>query len=123
MNITRLKNGILLAPGSFWAATDEERACVCNGAGPRGYGWAVPDTIWGLSITAAADIHDWMYNEGRTRADKDQADQVFLTNLTNLVNQAAWCLRWLRNRRAKKYYLAVKIFGWGAFKAGKEAVA
>lgn len=108
----------LFAPASYVTAGTQTRALVVNGCGPGG--WKVdlvPDSIWGLDVSAACNIHDWMYTAGRTLADKDEADRVLLNNLLRLVAAAggpAW-LRWLRRRRARTYFDAVRIFGGPAF--------
>lgn len=103
----------------------------CNGCGARD-GIDVPDTIYGLSITRACNIHDLDYKMGRTRQDKDDADDRFRRNIQRLVDHAyryaprwqrvtsiARLLRWLRGWRAQTYYLAVHYHGDCAFWAGK----
>lgn len=93
---------------------------VCNGCGTEGWkGKLVPDSVYGLTITAACQPHDWMYYEGETDADKKIADRVFLNNMVRIVKEEGGLLEWLRLRRVKKYYLAVKYFGGDAFWAGK----
>jgi len=73
--------------------------------------------MWGLDVSEACNIHDWMYSEGKTVDDKRKADWTFLDNLGRLIHNAGgWpVLRWLRRRRAYDYYLAVKNFGGPAF--------
>ena len=41
----------LKAPKEYWDLTDDEKAEFCNGCGPKGYGYLVPDTMYGLKIT------------------------------------------------------------------------
>jgi len=113
---------LLYAPESYVSAPPEVRAAVANGCGPGG--WKVdivPDTIWGLDISAACNIHDWMYAAGTTIADKDEADRVLLNNMLRLIEAAGgWrILRALRRHRARIYYEAVRHFGGPAFWAGK----
>lgn len=113
---------LLYAPESYVAAPPQVRATVVNGCGPGG--WKVdiiPDTIWGLDIRPACDIHDWMYTAGETIADKDEADRVFLNNCLRLIDAAGglWLVRALRRRRARVYYEAVRHFGGPAFWANK----
>jgi hypothetical protein len=112
----------LMMPVSFRVAPPAVRARICNGAGPSGWGWIVPDTIWGLSITLAADIHDWMYTLGQTEADRRQADLVFFHNMITLINarRTSGFMRTLRELRAIGYYLAVSWFGRWAFWKGKK---
>lgn len=108
----------LYAPQSYKNATDEEKASVCNGCGTEGWkGWIVPDTMWGLDISEACQIHDWMYWEGKTIEDKNEADRVFLNNLIRIIEAGSrWrIVKHLRMRRAFTYYQAVSIFGGPAF--------
>lgn len=112
----------LYAPESFINAPRAVRKAVTNGCGPGGWKLdLVPDTIYGLDVSAACNIHDWMYHEGETLADKAAADRVLLNNLLRIINHETRFapLRWLRRRRARKYYLAVKAFGGPAFWADK----
>lgn len=94
---------------------------ICNGAGPKNWGWIIPDTMYGLSITAAANIHDVEYHFGKDIEDKDIADRRFMNNMLRLIQaNTRWnWLKKLRFLRAKKYYAAVHIFGGPAFWAGK----
>lgn len=112
----------LFAPESFWQAPISERRQVCNGCGSKGWSnLLVPDYMWGISIREACDIHDWMYQEGQELEDKLRADRVFLNNLLRLIDarSKSRVLKFLRRRRARTYYLAVKYFGGDAFWAGK----
>lgn len=112
----------LYAPPSYARATVAVREQVVNGCGPGGWlGELVPERIWGLSIHAACDIHDWMYATGETMADKNEADDVFRNNLLRLITAAGgpWWLKALRRHRALVYFAAVRSFGGPAFWAGK----
>lgn len=114
----------LFAPKSYRTAPRHYRAAVANGCGTAGWkGTLVPDTIYGLRVTSACNIHDWMYHYGNTLADKDEADRVFLNNLLRLINGSTRCglLRTLRRRRALKYYHAVRLAGGPAFWDSKNA--
>lgn len=95
---------------------------ITNGCGTGGWLAAlVPDTIYGLNITAACNIHDYMYSRGRTQNDKVEADRVMLNNLQRII-QAKTKYRWLRKLRtirAYLYYLAVHLAGGPAFWYGK----
>lgn len=113
----------LFAPPSYWACTDAMRREIVSGCGP-GSGWKailVPETLWGLSVHEACDIHDWMYHLGETIEDKKAADRVFLNNMIRITDaRTSWnWLRKLRLRRARFYYLAVCWFGGPAFWSGK----
>jgi len=116
------------APQSFWNATGEKRARNCNGCGTEGWkGSLVPETVWGLRISLACDVHDWMYADGETLGDKEVADIIFLCNLLSIIRRAAdksfggWCLKILRERRAMTYYQAVadSSTGLAAFNASR----
>ncbi|MDH3998052.1 MAG: hypothetical protein OET90_04355, partial [Desulfuromonadales bacterium] len=112
----------LYVPQSFQDAPEYVRAAVANGCGASG--WKVdlvPDSLYRLDVSEVCDIHDWMYHQGETLADKDEADRVLLNNLLRKINAEtsyAW-LRWLRRKRALKYYQAVAEFGGPAFWSGK----
>lgn len=112
----------LYAPRSYCNATPAERAEVGGGCGPGGLGdLLVPDSIVGMSIWVACHIHEWMYERGRTLADKDEADRVFLNNMVRLV-EAAPGNRDLKRRRldsAWHCYQAVSRWGGPAFWDGK----
>ena len=110
----------LYEPISFTNATCHEKARVCNGCGSAKAKFDfIPDTIYGMSIKAACDRHDWMYHKGLTNADKEEADRVFLNNMLRLIEAGNKLLKPFRRRRALKYYLAVKHFGGVAFWEGK----
>lgn len=130
----RHRNGIC-APDTFWNATPTLRAQICNGAGPAGVGFVgwlvaflIPDTLWGLCITPAANVHDWMYWEGLDSADKKDADRIFLLNMIALIEEqttrlfvVGFVLRELRRFRALLYYMMVVEFGAKAYWTGKKA--
>ena len=112
---------ILKAPDAYWALDKKVKKTICNGVGPKGYGLLFPDTIWGLSMTEAADIHDFMYHVGKTLEDKELADTIFLDNMTLIIEQETW-FEWvkaLRLHRAELMYDAVDEFGESAFFANK----
>lgn len=109
----------LYAPLGYRKLTKEEKKTICNGCGAKG-GITVPSTFYGLDISAACDIHDYMYYAGKTNADKEAADRIFLNNLNRIIEARSCCiLKYLRQSRAKKYYKGVKYFGSSAFWEGK----
>ena len=113
---------MLWAPETYWKAPKSEIKRVCNGCGTAGWkGDLVPDTMWFLDVSPACQIHDYMYHEGRTQEDKEQADRVFLNNLNRIIEaDSEWkILKILRRRRARIYYEAVKYAGGPAFWSGK----
>lgn len=110
----------LYAPASFYEASQAERDAVCNGCGPGGIGgWLVPDSIWGLRVTAACRIHDWMYHVGRDIEDKRRADQTFLNNLVRLISRHGGMFVVPRLIRASFMFWAVDRFGGPFFWMGK----
>ena len=115
---------MLYAPADYWTAKPRARKRICNGCGPKGFGgWLVPDTLWGLGITAACDIHDWMYHHGATRGDKDEADRAFRNNMLRIIDgEGGALLKPLRRHRAKIYHAAVRDLGGPAFWNDKNAV-
>jgi len=108
----------LLAPESYLQATQAERALVCNGCGPGSWRFdLIPDSILGLSIKEACNIHDWMYAWGE---DRLKADIWFLANMVLL---AAKGNKWIFIPRLSlicKYFLAVRI-GGGAYHGSANA--
>jgi hypothetical protein len=90
------------------------------GCGPGGIGdFLVPDTIYGLSIKPACQVHDWDYRfgEGHSEEERKKADKRFLTNMFLIIDDHGgnFIIMALRRRRAKEYYLAVRWFGAAAY--------
>lgn len=105
----------LYAPNSYYNATCEEKRKVCNGCGSKG-GIKVPGTFYGLDITPACNIHDWMFEKGTTYGDFLFANAMFLLNLVLLVIEGSnWFMKILRLARATKYFLAVALKGQDAY--------
>ncbi|GAB6037131.1 hypothetical protein JCM15519_16900 [Fundidesulfovibrio butyratiphilus] len=105
----------LIAPDTYRDAPAELRSQVCNGCGLAA--WRVdpiPDTLAGVGIGEACNIHDWMYHEG---VDKWQADEVFLQNMALLCSRASRLLLPMRLSEAALYFLAVSLCGAPAFGA------
>jgi len=101
--------------------TTEQKFKICNGCGAQSaFMDFVPDSMYGLDISEACNIHDFDYHAGITQKDKDMADMRFLTNLILLINRGNAFLKFLRRRRALKYYEAVVTFGDNAFWGGKD---
>ncbi|QXE85952.1 hypothetical protein KP003_16555 [Geomonas nitrogeniifigens] len=113
------------ASQAYRDALPEVVAQVVNGCGPGGWKFdIIPDTVLGLSIKEACNIHDWDYTVGLTDADKHAADQRFKRNCLAMVNNArgfwAVVLRYHRRLRVEEYYQAVRLFGDDAFWANKK---
>jgi len=113
----------LAAPPGYWRLTPEEKEKICNGCGAKSaLVDFVPDTIWGLDISEACNIHDycWHVAEPTWQAFHD-ANRLFLDNMLRLINRLtrwSW-MRWLRRKRALKYYQAVEEFGRHIFWSGR----
>ena len=111
---------LLYAPKTYWEASATVRALVCNGCGAKG-GLSVPSSFYGLCIKEACNIHDWMYFEGTTLADKLFADAMFRLNLTTIIDTNSNILTsLLRHNRAGKYYTAVAKWGDSAYWVSKD---
>lgn len=103
----------LFAPAAYWSLSPDARAEL-NGCGPAGWkGKLIPDHILLVSIKPACDIHDYMYAVGRTEADREEADRVFLNNILRIIEEKSqnWFTRMIRRRLALHYYAAVRDFG------------
>ena len=77
--------------------------------------WLVPDDLLGLDVRPACAIHDFMYGQGKTKADKIKADRTFFHNLLCLVVKGEEKLM-ARTVLAICYFVAVRFAGGGAFK-------
>lgn len=107
----------LFAPKGFWALTEQGKDEYCNGCGPKGIGGIIPDSIFGVDISMACNIHDYMYALGETNEDKSEADRAFLNNMVRIIDaKSTWS--WIKKLRiwmARKYYGAVAFLGGPAF--------
>ena len=104
----------LVARTSYWDLTRGEIRESYNGMGPgRLGGWLVPDTMYGLRVTEAGNIHDHMYAHAGDQQDKWVADIMLLVNTLTIIERKSRSriLRWLRRRRALLYFDAVADFG------------
>lgn len=117
-----MKTVCLYAPEGYVAASPEVRSQLTNGCGAGGWKLdLVPDSLLGLDILPACNIHDWMYSAGETLADKQEADRVFLNNMLRLIetDSSCWILKHIRRKLARGYFEAVEHFGGPAFWEGK----
>lgn len=115
-----MKEPVLYAPLTFHNASCKEKKKVCNGCGAKG-GIKVPNTMYGLDISQACNIHDWMFQEGKTLADFSFANAMFIVNLNRIIAQksANKFMVSLRLLRASKYFTAVALCGQKAYWANK----
>lgn len=107
------KKGNLVAPDYFWHLTPKQKEDLCNGCGPQGnffhqiLSWGVPDNLIGLDISEACNIHDFCWSIDMARKS---ADNLFLDNMSSLIDAVGGPLLGVRHWMAFHYYLAVK--GW-----------
>jgi len=112
-----MKKTELYAPEGYWALPESVRKQYRCGPGRGILESLIPETMYGLNISAACSIHDYMYIHGATEEDRVIADEVFLNNLIRIIeaNTTNKLLLCLRLRRAKTYYNAVRLFGGPSF--------
>lgn len=107
--------GVLVAPACYWDMPDIDKNSACNGCGPKGgmllrlLSIAIPDSLLGLSIREACNIHDISV----VVLKKDDADKLFYKNMMALINKRGGILAGVRRLIAKQYYNAVKA--WEAY--------
>lgn len=110
---------ILFAPEEYFEASEEWLDANTGGCGPGKFGDKfVPDTIYGESIFLSCQIHDFMYNSGKTWEDKRYADRTFIWNMLSQIDDGeGWDI--VRERRVMAYYQAVSHGGHDSFRKGK----
>lgn len=65
---------------------DATLGMIINSCGSKGIGdKIVPDSILGVCITPACQIHDFDYFVGQTFEDKKNADRRFLENMRKII--------------------------------------
>ena len=108
------------APLTYWEASDMDLLAYTNGCGGKG-GIDVPDTMYGLGISLACNIHDLMFKEGKTLGDFFFSNAVFIMNLAIIIiSKSIWFTAPLRLARATKYFIAVQTMGEDYFWDGKQ---
>lgn len=104
---------VLNAPKEVWDfifndASKPEDKRICNGCGTASTAF-IPDTMWGLNISVVCNIHDASRTLARDQKEVDEGDLLFLKNLIAFIDaHSNFIMRFLRRRRALKYYEAVK---------------
>jgi len=97
---------------------------VTNGAGPKGFGWLVPDQLGMVNIEKAANIHDAHYYflslyksaaifNVASCSSRQSADKIFYRNL-KIINKEKSPTRlgyYMRKPIIWAYYQAVVKFG------------
>ena len=116
----------IYAPITYWELSPEDKKEICNGCGSKD-GLKVPNTFWGLNIEEACNIHDYMYNNGKTHYDKLFADAMFRLNLTVIIDAKETfkdkLFSVLRHYRSGTYYIAVAKYGNYSFWKDKERLS
>lgn len=111
----------LIAHKDYWHLPEETKKKLCNGMGSehglfnRFIKWLIPDHFFGLDMTEAANIHDFMYWVGGTMWDKIVADIVFLYNMLRKIYTVGDKHRTKRTFMATRYFLAVLWGGKSSF--------
>ncbi len=104
------------APKEFWIKGINE---PCNGCGTDTSKSFVPNCIYRLDVKDVCCIHDYMYEQGKTKGDKVFSDVMFLYNLCAKILNKGGLLTVPRLFRATKYFVAVVKWGEKAFKKNK----
>jgi hypothetical protein len=67
--------------------TEAEKYELTNGCGPARATSLVPNSILGVDIKPACDIHDFTYSKPQTVRDREEADFIFAYNMRRLIEQ------------------------------------
>ena len=100
----------LIAPNSYRQNTALNTPTYINGCGGQGLTSSIiSNSLFGLNINEACNIHDYMYEQG---IDKLDSDNIFLKNMLTLINQdsSSNIIKHLRKAKAYLYFLGVKLF-------------
>ncbi len=116
----KMTSTLLYAPMEYWELSPAAHKEICDGCGPNLLAAFIPDTLLGLNITDACNIHDYMYAVGEHENDRRTADRVLLNNLIRIIesDSASW-LKPARKIAALTYYYIVRSFGAPFFGKGK----
>jgi len=99
---------LLAPPGIEWPAIHLEKFGTYCGPGHGIGDLLVPDTMWGLKVSAACYVHDFMWAVAEPSwADFHYSNSVFLHNLLRIIDAHGGILKYLRSYRAVTYYAAV----------------
>jgi hypothetical protein len=67
--------------------SDDEKYEITNGCGPDRPTGLVPNSILGVDLKPACDIHDYTYAKPGLMEDRKDADNLFLVNMHKLMTQ------------------------------------
>ena len=86
---------------------------VTNGAGPKGSGHFVRDSLfYKFKVTEAANVHDFLYSEyGLREVTQKDADNLFLEMMLQDLKKHSLFSKILNKPLIYIYYFSVKIFG------------
>lgn len=111
--IQLVKEGVLVAPFKFWHLDHDTKNNLCNGCGPQGnifhrlLSAGIPDNFLGLSIKEACNIHDYCRI---VDMDQKEGDNLFLDNMSSLIDNYGGPLEGVRHWMAFHYWLAVRCW-------------
>ena len=104
----------LIVPQGYSDLTTAQKILICNGMGPKGWSWLVPNHFFGADITEAGNRHDFSYSIGGDKWAKVVADLMFLFNMLRLVfDEGGWM-------QTPRYFMALRYFTavfWGGSKS------
>ena len=96
--------------------TEDEKKKICNGIGAAsGLSKHFPSTLWFLDCSETGNRHDYSYHVGGTLQDRRLADKFFLINLYTQIAKGSKLMAWIRRSRARKYWMALALFGGAHF--------
>ncbi len=103
----------LLAPESYRKLSDDEKYEITNGCGPGRATGLVPNSIFGVDLKPACDIHDYTYARPSSMRDRKDADDLFLLNMHKLMTRKLTSapMRFIGTIGIGVYYMAVRLFG------------
>ncbi len=89
----------------------------CCGAGDGISNTVIPETLFGLRVSAACSIHDFCFKiADATWRDFHQSNYMFLRNLLAIISaKSNWLTMWFRVARASTYFMAVDTIGAKVF--------
>lgn len=106
-------DGILTAPIPYWKSIrfNQNQFNGCGGNDITSF--IVPDSLLGLDITSACNIHDYMYSNSSLKITREKADRIFLDNMLSLVEKksSSKIIKCFRRIKSYLYYYSVRLFG------------
>lgn len=102
-----------MAPESYWKLSYDKKYEITNGCGPARAKGLVPNSILGVDLKPACDIHDYTYAKSDSMRDRKDADDLLLLNMHNLTTRKLKpsLIRFIGTIGVGLYYLAVRLFG------------